>query len=77
MDTTYYYLTDLNQVGKVEDFVPYLHDKEKGWVVDNDNLLMDRVMGYDGADIGSSDMVFRADEITEEQAEEKIKEINS
>lgn len=77
MDTTYYYLTDLNQVGKVEDFVPYLHDKEKGWVVDNDNLLMDRVMGYDGDGIGSSDMVFRADEITEEQAEEKIKEINS
>ncbi|EHQ88275.1 hypothetical protein [Desulfosporosinus youngiae] len=64
MDTTYYYLTDLNQVGKIEDFVPYLHDKEKGWIVDNDNLLMDRVMGYDGDGIGSSDMVFRADEIS-------------
>lgn len=70
----YYFLSDLNKVGKIDNYVPYLHDKEKGWVVDNDNILMDRVMGYDGESIGSSSDLFKIDEITEEEA---LKIINS
>ncbi len=73
----YYFLNDINQVGKVEDFVPYLYDPGKGWIVDNNNIVMDRVMGYDGESIGSSSVLFSIDEITEEEANEKIKQLNS
>lgn len=70
--TAYYFINDLNIVGKEEDFVPYIYDKEKGWVVDKDNILSDRLMGYDGEVIGSSDMLFRVDEISEEKANNLI-----
>lgn len=70
--TAYYLINDLNIVGKEENFVPYIYDKSKGWVVDNDNILSDRLMGYDGEDIGCSDMLFRVDEITEEEANKLI-----
>ncbi len=76
-DTTYYFMSDLNQVGKVEDFVPYLYDEDDGWIVDNDNLLMDRIMGYDDDRIGNTDILFRVDEITKEEADKKIKELDS
>ena len=72
----FYFLNDLQKVGKIEDFVPYLHDKGKGWMVENDNLLMDRIVGYDGESIGSSDL-FKVEEITEEQANKKINEMDS
>jgi hypothetical protein len=71
----YYFINDLNMVGKINNFVPYLYDREKGWIVDNDNILMDRMMGYDGERIGSNDMLFRIDEISEEEANKRIKEI--
>lgn len=74
MDTQYYFLNDLQLVGKMEDFVPYLYDNERGWQVDNDNLLMDRLMGYDGESIGSTSELLRIDEITLEQAEKYIAE---
>ncbi len=66
----YYYLNDIKRVGKMEDYVPYLYDKEKGWVPDKENLLMDRIIGYDGESIGSSSMLFAVDEISEEDANE-------
>lgn len=67
----YYFLSDLKKIGKVEGYVPYLYDSEKGWVVDNEAILMDRIMGYDGESIGSSS-VLSVEEITEEQALEMI-----
>lgn len=70
--TAYYLINDLNIVGKEEDFIPYIYDKDKGWVVDSDNILSDRLIGYDGDDIGCSDMLFRVDEITEEEANKLI-----
>ncbi len=70
--TAYYLINDLNIVGKEENFIPYIYDKDKGWVVDNNNILSDRLMGYDGEDIGCSDMLFRVDEITEEEANKLI-----
>ncbi len=65
----YYYIRDLKKVGKMDLFVPHLYDKQKGWVVDNDNVLMDRIMGYDPLEgIGNTDMLERAKTITEEEA---------
>ena len=70
-ETAYYFINDLNIVAKSENFIPYIYDD--GWQVDNKNILMDRLMGYDGDRIGSNDMLFRVDEITEEEALKIIK----
>ena len=50
MDTTYYHIIDLNLVGKEEEYVPYIYNKDSGWEVDSENILMDRVMGYDASE---------------------------
>lgn len=68
MDTTYYHIIDLNLVGKEEEYVPYIYNKDSGWEVDRKNILMDRVMGYDKDGIGGSDMMLRVEKITEEAA---------
>ena len=75
MSVTYYRINDLNLLGKEEDFIPYLYKPEKGWTVDNDNILMDRLMGYDKSEpdnspygIGNLSMMERVEEITEEEA---------
>jgi len=78
----YYYLSDIKRVGKMDNFVPYLYNHEKGgWVVDTENLLMDRLMGYDGTEgdsspytIGNSDMLSRVEEITHEEAQKIIEQ---
>lgn len=64
----YYFIADLNKVGKVESFIPYIYDKVNGWVVDNNNILMDRIMGYNGESMGNSSELFKIDEISEEEA---------
>lgn len=68
----YYLLHDIQRVGKIDDHVPYLYVEKVGWVVDNDNLLMDRLMGYDGESIGNTSKLLSIDEISEEQAEKLI-----
>lgn len=68
----YYLIRDLQKVGKTDKFVPYIYDSKKGWTVDNDNILMDRIMGYDGESIGNSSELFKVDEITEEEANKLI-----
>ena len=75
METAYYRINDLNIIAKEEDYVPYLYDKNKGWVVDDENKLSDRLIGYDGDSIGDSDMLFRVEEITEEEAMKLISEM--
>lgn len=78
----YYYISDLNKVGKEEEFISYIYDKIKGWTVDQSNILMDRLLGYDGTEsedsqynMGSIDMLDRIIEITEEEALKKIAEM--
>ncbi|MCO7125107.1 hypothetical protein NIE88_04875 [Sporolactobacillus shoreicorticis] len=73
----FYYINDLKLLGKVDQFVPYLYQKGRGWVVDNQNLLMDRLMGYDSGEksLGNTSTLTLIDEITEEQANQKIKEL--
>jgi len=70
----YYRINDMNLIGKLDDFIPYLHINGK-WEVDNNNVLMDRLMGYDVSEpkdsnykMGSTDMLLRIDEIAEEEA---------
>nr|DAZ03603.1 MAG TPA: BssS protein family protein [Caudoviricetes sp.] len=82
METVYYHILDLDIVGKEEGFVPYLYDKEKGWQPDKDNVLMDRVTGYDTSEskdssygIGNTDIMSLALEITEDQARKLINEL--
>ncbi len=68
----YYYIKNLNIVGKIDNYVPFIYRKDEGWTVDNDNILMDRIMGYDGESIGNSSQLFEIKEITQKQAEELI-----
>jgi len=65
--TRYYYISDLKVVGKLEGHVPYIF-QDGDWLVDNGNKLMDRLMGYDGDSIGCTDMLLRAEGISEEEA---------
>ena len=46
METEFYLISDLNRIGKIENYIPYLYDTGKGWMVDSDNIVMDRLMGY-------------------------------
>ena len=78
---TYYYISDLNKVGKEEEFIPYIYDKIRGWVVDQSNILMDRILGYEDTEpedstyrLGNLNMLDRITEITEEEALKKIEE---
>ncbi len=79
MSVTYYRIKDLDMLGKEEDYVPYLYKPGKGWVVDNDNVLMDRIMGYDDSEpanspymIGNSSTMDLVEEISEKSAEKFI-----
>jgi len=53
-------------LGKLENLIPYLFDKEKGWNIDDQNLLTDRLIGYDGECIGSSSMLFKIIDVSNE-----------
>ena len=66
----------------MEEFIPYIYDKIRGWVVDQSNILMDRILGYDDTEpedstyrIGNLDRLDRITEITEEEALRKIEEM--
>ncbi len=79
MSVTYYRIKDLDMLGKEEDYVPYLYKPGKGWVVDNDNILMDRIMGFDDSEpanspymIGNSSTMDLVEEISEKSAEKFI-----
>lgn len=79
MNVTFYRIKDLDLLGKEDDYVPYLYKPGKGWVVDNDNVLMDRVMGFDESEpakspykIGNTSIVDLVEEISQKEAEKII-----
>jgi len=79
MRTAYYHIKDLNLLGKEEDYVPYVYTPGKGWVVDKDHILMDRIMGYDEFEpadspykIGNTSILESIEEISEKEAEKFI-----
>jgi hypothetical protein len=80
MDVTYYYIKDLNSLGKIEEHIPFLYETEKGWVLDDRHILMDRIMGYDESEpsdfpykIGNLYIMDFLKEISAEEAENFIK----
>ncbi len=82
MSVTYYRINDLDLLGKEEDYVPYLFKPGKGWVVDNDNILMDRVMGFDDSEpdnspykIGNSSTMDLVKEISQKEADKIIADL--
>ena len=79
MNTVYYRIKDLNMVGKEEDYVPYLYKSGKGWIVGHDNILMDRIMGYDESEgsgspykFGHDSLMDLVEQISEKEAEKII-----
>jgi len=80
MGTTFYFIKDLNLIGKQENYIPYIYERGKGWEVDNSNVLMDRIMGYSEVEltgspyaIGNTDIMESVSEITEAEANKLIK----
>lgn len=63
---TFYYLKDIKKYAKLENYIPYILE-ENEWVVDNNNLLMDRLFGYDGEVLGATDMLECVTKISEEE----------
>ncbi len=69
----YYKILDRNLIGRQDSALEcFIHDHEKGWIPDAENVLADRIIGYDGESIGSSDMLSRIKEITENEALKSI-----
>lgn len=75
MNTVYYHIIDLGLVGKEEGYVPYIYNKDVGWEVDRENILMDRITGYDAFEpkespyvIGNTDILSRVEKISKEEA---------
>ncbi len=70
----YYKILDKNLIGRQDGmFDCYIYDEiSKEWKHDNENILMDRIMGYDGDSIGNSAELFKIEEITQKQVEELI-----
>ncbi len=76
MDVAYYYIKDLNSLGKIEGHICFLYKAEKGWVKDDKSILMDRIIGYDESEpsdspykIGNLSIMDLVEEISEEEAE--------
>lgn len=71
----YFIMHDLNQVGKMEDYAYYIYDKKTGWMPDKNHLLSDRIIGYDGEIVGCISMLSKVDEISEEMANQIIRQM--
>lgn len=70
----YYKILDKGLIGRQDGmFKCYIYDSERGWIPDVDNILMDRLIGYDGDEIGNTDMLTRVKEITEKEALAAVK----
>lgn len=68
MNTTYYRIKDLELIAKIENYVSYIFTRGKGWVVDDNHILMDRMLEYGGHS------VFDYDEISPKEAQDAINE---
>ena len=64
----YYKVLDLNLVARQDSYLTGSIFRDGEWVYDDKHILSDRLIGYDGDVIGSSDMLFELEEITEQEA---------
>lgn len=74
----YFYIEDLNLVGKMDDYAYYIYG-DGMWQLDKKNILPDRIMGYDASEpkdspygIGNTYMMSLVREITEVEANKLI-----
>lgn len=65
----YYRIKDKSIIARQDGmFECYLYAPDKGWIPDKGNILMDRLVGYDPDEIGSSDVLSLIEQISEEEA---------
>lgn len=74
----YYKVLDKELIAKIDENVPYLFLNGQ-WAVDKNNILMDRIMGFDEFEpkdspyrMGSTDMLSRVENISEQEALKSI-----
>jgi hypothetical protein len=66
---TYYRVLDKGLIGRQDSmFECYIFHSEKGWIPDEENILMDRIIGYDMDSIGNQDIMSKVEKISEEEA---------
>ena len=65
----YYKILDRELIGRQDGmFECFVYNRDAGWVPDSENILMDRLIGYDGESVGSTDMLSMITEISESEA---------
>ena len=65
----YYKILDKNLIARQDNmFDCYIFNPQEGWVWDKDRILMDRIIGYSGDEIGNSEMMFKIEQISEKEA---------
>lgn len=65
----YYRIKDKRLIGRQDGmFDCSIFQPGKGWVRDNDHILMDRIIGYDEDRIGSSSVMDLIEPISEAEA---------
>jgi len=65
----FFLIKDLNLVGRQDSmFECFVFRPGSGWEEDAEHVLMDRLIGYEEDRIGSTDMLFRIEKITEQDA---------
>lgn len=73
----YFLIKDQNLVGKIDDNVSYIYNKHiQKWVIDESRIIMERLLGYDGESIGNTSMLEKIEEISKEEAEKFINNLN-
>jgi len=74
MNWQYYYIISKDLVGRATDFDEnsqlFIDGK---WVDDQWHIIADRIIGYDGEEIGAGSMLFDIEEITEDEAKRRRK----
>lgn len=67
--STYFRILDRNLIARQESmFDCFIFDPQKGWQKDTNNILMDRLVGYNTNSIGNFDVMSMIEQITEEEA---------
>ena len=75
----YYYLKDIKRIGKRDKEIYYLLDEEKGWILDEEKNIIDRLIGFDSTKtedsksrIGNMEIISQIEEIDAEEVIERL-----
>jgi len=65
----YYKILDKNVIARRDGFLSAsIYDPRTGWAPDTEHILADRLTGYDGEEIGSTDTLLQVETITKAEA---------